>query len=50
MGGAGVSSRHPVALLNLGGTTADLLNLANAIIVAVDNRFGIRLELEPEIV
>lgn len=49
-GGAGVSSRHALALVNLGGTSADLLALAEAIRDGVAARFGIRLEYEPEVV
>ena len=49
-GGAGVSARHALALVNLGGTSADLLALAQAIQAGVQARFGIRLEYEPEVV
>jgi UDP-N-acetylmuramate dehydrogenase len=49
-GGAGVSSRHALALVNLGGTSAELLALAEAIRSGVAARFGIRLEYEPEVV
>jgi UDP-N-acetylmuramate dehydrogenase len=49
-GGAAVSARHALALVNLGGTSADLLALADAIRVGVEERFGIRLESEPEVV
>jgi UDP-N-acetylmuramate dehydrogenase len=48
--GAGVSSRHALALVNLGGTSAELLALAAAIRSGVAARFGIRLEYEPEVV
>ena len=50
LGGAGVSARHALALVNLGGTSAELLALAEAIQVGVEQRFGIRLECEPEVV
>ena len=51
MGAAGISSRHPLALVNRGGATAaDILRLADAIRGAVEARFGIRLEMEPETV
>jgi len=50
LGGAGVSSRHALALVNLGGTSAELLALADAIRAGVEQRFGIRLECEPEVV
>ena len=49
-GGAGVSTRHALALVNNGGTTAELLALADAIATAVYHRFGIRLEPEPDVV
>jgi UDP-N-acetylmuramate dehydrogenase len=49
-GGAGVSARHALALVNLGGTSAELLALAEAIQAGVERRFGIRLEFEPEVV
>lgn len=49
-GGAGISTRHALALVNLGGTTADLLALAASIEQAVYERFGVRLEREPVVV
>jgi UDP-N-acetylmuramate dehydrogenase len=49
-GGVGVSSRHALALVNYGGTAAELLALGDAIAEAVAERFGIRLEMEPQIV
>lgn len=49
-GGAGVSTRHALALVNLGGTSAELLALADAIVGGVHERFGIRLAYEPEVV
>jgi UDP-N-acetylmuramate dehydrogenase len=49
-GGVGVSSRHALALVNHGGTAAELLALGDAIAGAVSERFGIRLEMEPQIV
>ena len=45
--GAGISSRHALALVNLGGTTDDLLALAQEIQQGVEARFGVRLEREP---
>jgi UDP-N-acetylmuramate dehydrogenase len=48
--GAAVSARHALALVNLGGTSAELLALADAIRTGVEGRFGIRLECEPEVV
>ncbi|HVH66725.1 MAG TPA: UDP-N-acetylmuramate dehydrogenase [Gemmatimonadales bacterium] len=49
-GGAGVSARHALALVNLGGTSAELLALAEAIVAGVEERFGVRLVYEPEVV
>jgi len=48
--GVAVSSRHALALVNRGGTTTALLELAWEIQQAVRARFGIALELEPTIV
>ncbi|MGA3100891.1 MAG: UDP-N-acetylmuramate dehydrogenase [Terracidiphilus sp.] len=51
MGAAGISSRHTLALMNRGGATAkEILALAEKIRAAVEARFGIRLEMEPETV
>jgi UDP-N-acetylmuramate dehydrogenase len=51
MGGAGISSRHTLALINRGGATADeILGLAEAIRKAVQERFGVGLEIEPVLV
>ncbi len=51
MGAAGVSSRHTLALVNLGGAqAADVLALAEKIGAAVEERFGVRLEMEPVMV
>ena len=49
-GGVGISTRHALALVNHGGTTAELLALAQAIERAVYERFGVRLEREPVVV
>jgi UDP-N-acetylmuramate dehydrogenase len=47
-GGAGVSSRHTLALINRrSATAAEILALADEIASAVEARFGIRLEREP---
>jgi len=46
-GGAGISSNHALALINCGGTTRELLELAGAIQKAVVERFGVQLEREP---
>lgn len=51
LGRAGVSSRHTLALTNLGGATAaEVLALASQITASVEARFGIRLEMEPVLV
>ena len=48
LGRAGISSRHTLALINRGGASAeDVLTLRDAILQAVESRFGIRLEPEP---
>ncbi len=48
MGEAGISSRHPLALINRGhATAADILTLRDAILLEVKSRFGIQLEQEP---
>lgn len=50
-GGVGVSSRHALALVNLGGgTSAELLELAETIRAGVVKQFGVTLEYEPEVV
>ena len=49
-GGVGLSTRHTLALVNRGGTTAELLALANEIEQKVHERFGVRLEREAVIV
>jgi UDP-N-acetylmuramate dehydrogenase len=63
LGRAGVSSRHTLALVNLGdreghgdrdghsgASAAEILALASQIVAAVEDRFGIRLEMEPVMV
>jgi UDP-N-acetylmuramate dehydrogenase len=51
LGAAGISTRHTLALVNLGGATAqEILALAAQITEAVEARFGIRLEREPVLV
>lgn len=48
LGKAGISSRHTLALVNRGGARAEeVLALAGNIAAAVEQRFGIRLEMEP---
>jgi UDP-N-acetylmuramate dehydrogenase len=50
-GAAGLSSRHTLALINRGGARAsDILALAQEIAAAVEERFSVRLEMEPELV
>src|SRR5437016_2878910 len=48
--GAGISTRHALALVNRGGTSADLLALAEEVRAGVEKQFGIRLAYEPEVV
>jgi UDP-N-acetylmuramate dehydrogenase len=48
LGRAGISSRHTLALVNLGGASArDLLALRDVIVEKVEKVFGIHLEMEP---
>ncbi len=48
LGAAGISSRHTLALINRGGAKAEeILALAREIREAVQERFGIELEMEP---
>ena len=49
LNGAGISDNHCLAIVNKGGTTKDVLNLANKIKENVKGRFGISLEFEPNI-
>lgn len=48
--GVGISARHALALVNLGGTTAQLLALAQDIEAAVMTRLGVTLTREPVVV
>jgi UDP-N-acetylmuramate dehydrogenase len=51
LGAAAVSSRHTLALVNRGGANAaEILALAGQITAAVERRFGVCLEIEPEMV
>jgi UDP-N-acetylmuramate dehydrogenase len=51
LGAAALSSRHTLALVNLGGASAvEVLALAAKITDAVEERFGIGLEMEPVLV
>lgn len=47
--GAGISSKHSLALVNRGGTTKDLLNLAEKVQAKVFEKYGILLVKEPVI-
>ena len=48
LGAAGISSKHTLALINRGGANAiQILALATKISDAVQERFGIQLEMEP---
>jgi UDP-N-acetylmuramate dehydrogenase len=48
MGRAAISSRHTLALVNLGGATAtELIALRDAVLTAVKSKFAIQLEQEP---
>ena len=49
-GGVGISERHTLALVNRGGSTRDLLGLAEEIRRGVWERFGVQLQPEPVIV
>ena len=48
--GVGISPHHALALVNYGGTTKELLALAEKIQTAVKKKFGIELEREPVVV
>lgn len=51
LGAAGISTRHTLALVNRGSATAaEILALARQISDRVEERFGIRLEMEPVLV
>jgi UDP-N-acetylmuramate dehydrogenase len=48
--GVGVSTNHSLALINIDGTTRELLALASKIRSTVFEKFGVRLEREPVVV
>lgn len=49
-GAVGVSSKHALALVHHGGgTTAELLALAEEVVAGVQEVFGVRLEREPQV-
>ncbi|MGH9590886.1 MAG: UDP-N-acetylmuramate dehydrogenase [Terracidiphilus sp.] len=51
LGRAGISTRHTLALVNHGcATAAEILALARLISARVEERFGIRLEIEPVLI
>ncbi|WP_433963339.1 UDP-N-acetylmuramate dehydrogenase [Tunturiibacter gelidiferens] len=48
MGRAAISSRHTLALVNLGGAkAAELIALRDAVVEGVERKFGVHLEQEP---
>lgn len=49
-GGVGISQKHALALINCGGSSDQLLELASRIQRAVEERFAIHLEREPVVV
>ncbi|MEO6077482.1 MAG: UDP-N-acetylmuramate dehydrogenase [Candidatus Andersenbacteria bacterium] len=49
-GSVGISDNHSLALVNRGGTTQELLDFAHHIQKTVQQKFGIKLELEPVVV
>jgi len=49
-GNAGISARHALALINCGGTTREILELAAEIQQQVRGKFGILLQREPVVV
>jgi len=51
MGRAAISSRHTLALVNLGGATfGEMIALRDAVMDGVEASFGVRLEQEPVVV
>jgi len=49
-GNVGISPYHALALISYGGTRKELMNLACRIQDAVWSNFGVRLEIEPDVV
>lgn len=49
-GGVGISKKHSLALININGTTEELLGLANEIVKSVNEKFDIALEREPVVI
>jgi UDP-N-acetylmuramate dehydrogenase len=50
MNGSGISENHTLALVNRGGTTTSLLMLAEEIRNGVEQRFGVKLEYEANLI
>jgi UDP-N-acetylmuramate dehydrogenase len=51
LGRTGISSKHTLALVNLGGATAgEMLALREVIVAGVKERFGVSLQMEPVLV
>ncbi len=49
-GGVGISQNHSLSIINLHGTTEELLNFAAEIEERVKNKYGIALKKEPEVI
>ncbi|HMQ69293.1 MAG TPA: UDP-N-acetylmuramate dehydrogenase [Ignavibacteria bacterium] len=49
-GGVGISSKHSLALINISGTTRELLAFSSEIEETVKKKFGIKLKKEPVVV
>ena len=49
-GGVGISTKHTLALVNRGGTTAELLALVKTIQDGVRERFGVDIHPEPNLI
>lgn len=50
LGGVGISTNHPLALVNYDGTTVELLKLADQIQSKIARTFGIELQREPVLI
>ncbi len=50
LGNVGISENHSLALVNRGGTTQELLDLAKQIQAAVQKQYKIQLQLEPIVI
>ncbi|MEO8665899.1 MAG: UDP-N-acetylmuramate dehydrogenase [Ignavibacteria bacterium] len=49
-GGVGISGNHSLALININGTTDELLSLSDDIEKTIKNKFGLTLKKEPLVV